>query len=233
MTASVTAEIAVIGVSGKPGRKKSSKGEETRAKINGATLQIIKRDGMRGVRHRAVAKEAGVPLGATTYHFKNIEDLIVSAFAQWRSGGAQRGNPITKRILGFIDKNATTLLQSDSGRKTLAREIYQFMVDYELDQIDRHRDDRVIELAFYHESLLLDELRREVLNYWEAQLEVLIVSLAALNSADPVVDARITLSIFHQLEREAVMKGGEEDRTMLKATLYRHVCHLMGVEFTP
>jgi DNA-binding transcriptional regulator YbjK len=233
MTTSVTTEIAATDTSNKPGRRKSSKGEETRAKINGATLQIIKRDGMRGVRHRAVAKEAGVPLSATTYHFKNIEDLIVSAFVQWRSGGAQRGNPITNRVLGFIEKNATTMLQSESGRITLAREIYQFMVDYELDQIERHRDDRVIELAFYHESLLLDELRRAVLDYWETQLEVLIMSLTALHSPDPVADARITQSIFHQLEREAVMKGDDNDRTLLKATLHRHVCHLMGVEFTP
>ncbi len=66
-------------------RKRSSRGEETRARINRATLQIIKRDGMRGVRHRAVAKEADVPLGATTYHFKNIDDLIVSAFNYWRA----------------------------------------------------------------------------------------------------------------------------------------------------
>lgn len=233
MTMSVTAEIAAIDASSKPSRKKSSKGEETRAKINEATLQIMKRDGMRGVRHRAVAKEAGVPLGATTYHFKNIEDLIVSAFVQWRSGGSQRSNPITDTVQGFIDKNATTMLQSDSGRITFAREIYRFMVDYELDQIELHRGDRVIELAFYHESLLLDELRREVLDYWEKQLEVLIMSLAALHSPDPVSDARITLSIFHQLEREAVMKGDDNDRTLLKATLHRHVCHLMGVEFTP
>ena len=233
MTMSVTVETAAVEVSSKPSRKKSSKGEETRTKINGATLQIIKRDGMRGVRHRAVAKEAGVSLGATTYHFKNIEDLIVSAFVQWRTVGSKRGNPITNRVLGFIDKNATTLLKSESGRITLAREIYLFMVDYELDQIERHRGDRVVELAFYHESLLLEELRREVLNYWEAQLEVLIVSLAALHSPNPVADARITLSIFHQLEREAVMKGDDDDRTLLKATLHRHVCHLIGVEFTP
>jgi DNA-binding transcriptional regulator YbjK len=233
MTASVTADTAAIKTSGKPGRKKSSKGEETRVKINGATLQIIKRDGMRGVRHRAVAKEADVPLGATTYHFKNIEDLIVSAFVQWRSAGSQRGNPITNRVLAFIDKNATTMLQSDSGRITLAREIYQFMVDYELDQIERHRGDRVIELAFYHESLLLEELRHEVLDYWEKQLEVLITSLAALNSPDPVADARITQAIFNQLEREGVMRSDDSDRTLLKATLHRHVCHLMDIEFTP
>ena len=214
-------------------RKKSTRGRETHAKINEATLQIIKRDGMRGVRHRAVAKEAGVPLGATTYHFKNIEDLIVSAFIQWRSDGAFRGNPIVHRVLGFIEQNAQKLSESELGRKVLARELYQFMVDYEVDQIERHRDDRIIELAFYHESLLVDKLRLEVLDYWKTQLENLVTPFTAMQSPSPIADARITQSVFQQLEREAVMKGDDYDREILKTTLHRHVCHITGVEFTP
>ncbi len=214
-------------------RKRSARGEETRATINQATLQIIKRDGMRGVRHRAVAKEAGVPLGATTYHFKNIEDLIVSAFIQWRGDVRSIDNPIVMRVLEFVEKNARRLMESHQGREILAREIYRFMVDYEIDQIEAHRDDRVIELAFYHESLLVDELRREVLDYWEAQLEGLIAAFEAMGSPSPIADARITLAIFHQLEREAVMQGKDHDRTLLLATLHRHVCHITGVEFTP
>jgi AcrR family transcriptional regulator len=216
-----------------PARRKSARGEETRAKINEATLHIIKRDGMRGVRHRAVAKEAGVPLGATTYHFKNIEDLIVSAFIQWRGDAALRGNPIVNRVLDFIEHNARKLSESELGRKTLAREVYQFMVDYEVDQIERYRDDRIIELAFYHESLLVDKLRLEVLDYWKAQLENLMTPFTAMQSPSPIADARITLSIFHQLEREAVMNGDDYDRETLKTTLHRHVCHITGVEFTP
>ena len=35
---------------------------------------------MRGIRHRAVAKEADVPLAATTYYFKDIDELIVDTF---------------------------------------------------------------------------------------------------------------------------------------------------------
>lgn len=214
-------------------RKRSARGEETRATINRATLQIIKRDGMRGVRHRAVAKEAGVPLGATTYHFKNIEDLIVSAFVQWRGDARTIDNPIAMGVLDFVEKNAHRLMKSDQGRETLAREVYRFMVDYEIDQIEAHRDDRIIELAFYHESLVVDELRREVLDYWEAQLEGLVAAFEAMDSPSPLADARITLGIFHQLEREAVMKGKDHDRTLLLATLHRHVCHITGVEFTP
>ena len=228
----VKLEAVVFDVDKPRPRKKSSRGAETRAKINAATLNIIKCDGMRGVRHRAVAKEAGVPLGATTYHFKNIEDLIVSAFIQWRGDGVLRGNPIVDRVLDFIADNAQTLFESELGRKALASELYQFMVDYEVDQIECHRDDRIIELAFYHESLLVDELRHEVLAYWETQLDNLILPFTAMQSPDPMADARITQSIFHQLEREAVMNGDDYDREILRTTLHRHVCHITGVEFS-
>ncbi len=227
----VVLEVSSIEPEKAPARKKSTRGEATRIKINRATLQIIKRDGMRGVRHRAVAKEAGVPLGATTYHYSNIENLIVSAFIQWRSDGARRGNPIVTHIQAYIKQNASRLLETEYGRETLSREIYNLMLEYEIDQIECHQDDRIIELAFYHESLLIDKLRSEVLQYWEDQLEGLIASFASLQSPDPIADARITQSIFHQLEREAVMKGKDYDRKLLTETLHRHVCHIIGVEF--
>ena len=63
------------------GRKASRQGsEQRRLNILDATLRIIVRDGLRGVRHRAVAAEAGVPLSATTYYFRDIKDLISDSF---------------------------------------------------------------------------------------------------------------------------------------------------------
>ena len=43
-------------------------------------LRIVAKEGIRGVKHRAVAKEAGVPLASTTYYFKDIDELISDAF---------------------------------------------------------------------------------------------------------------------------------------------------------
>lgn len=214
-------------------KKKTSRGVETRAKINQATLTIIKRDGMRGVRHRAVAKEAGVPLGATTYHFENIEDLIVSAFSQWRENEALVSNPYITQLHDFLEHEAQDMLDAQEDRIALAKEIYRFTVAYEIDQIETNWDSRIVELAFYHESLHSEKLRQEVVDYWQIELDSLIVSFTALHSPDPEADARISQSIFHQLEREAMIKGEDYDRAVLKATLHRHVCHFMGVEFTP
>ena len=72
------------------GRKTSPIDSERRRKaILEAALRIVVKEGVRGVRHRAVAKEAEVPLSATTYYFKDISDLIADTFVlfaevQWQ-----------------------------------------------------------------------------------------------------------------------------------------------------
>lgn len=54
------------------GRKASRQGSEQRRQaILDAAMRLIVRDGVRAVRHRAVAAEAQVPLSATTYYFKD------------------------------------------------------------------------------------------------------------------------------------------------------------------
>ena len=66
------------------GRKASRQGSEQRRQdILDAAMRIVVRDGVRAVRHRAVAAEAGVPLSATTYYFKDIDDLLTDTFAQY------------------------------------------------------------------------------------------------------------------------------------------------------
>ncbi|MGD3107194.1 TetR/AcrR family transcriptional regulator [Streptomyces sp. YGL11-2] len=47
--------------------------------IAAATEQVIAERGIEGLTHRAVAERAGVPLGATTYHFATKDDLIEAA----------------------------------------------------------------------------------------------------------------------------------------------------------
>ncbi|GAA4934785.1 TetR/AcrR family transcriptional regulator [Streptomyces coeruleoprunus] len=47
--------------------------------IAAATEKVIAERGIEGLTHRAVAEEAGVPLGATTYHFATKDDLIAAA----------------------------------------------------------------------------------------------------------------------------------------------------------
>jgi TetR/AcrR family transcriptional regulator, regulator of biofilm formation and stress response len=47
-----------------------------------AAKHLIARSGVNALTHRAIAEEAGVPLGSTTYYFRSLDDIIVAALAQ-------------------------------------------------------------------------------------------------------------------------------------------------------
>ncbi|WP_218951943.1 TetR/AcrR family transcriptional regulator [Amycolatopsis anabasis] len=55
------------------------RGERRRSAIIAATLRVVERDGVAGVTHRAVAREAGVPASSATYYFATLDDLLVAA----------------------------------------------------------------------------------------------------------------------------------------------------------
>ena len=54
---------------------------ERRGAILAATVEILTTQGLAAVTHRAVAKQAGVPLAATTYYFDSKDELIGEALA--------------------------------------------------------------------------------------------------------------------------------------------------------
>ncbi|RMI46445.1 TetR/AcrR family transcriptional regulator [Streptomyces triticirhizae] len=52
---------------------------ERRERIVAAAVRVLERRGVNGLTHRAVAAEADVPLGSTTYHFDSGDALLVAA----------------------------------------------------------------------------------------------------------------------------------------------------------
>lgn len=56
---------------------------ERRDRIIDACLEVIARVGVAGTSHRKVAAEAGVPLGAMTYYFAGMSDLLHASFTRF------------------------------------------------------------------------------------------------------------------------------------------------------
>jgi DNA-binding transcriptional regulator YbjK len=48
-------------------------------RIAEAAVRIVSQRGVEGLTHRAVAAEAQVPVGSTTYYFKDLDDLLEAA----------------------------------------------------------------------------------------------------------------------------------------------------------
>lgn len=55
------------------------KGERRRSALINAAAELLCEGGFDAVRHRAVARRAGLPLASTTYYFSSLDDLVVQA----------------------------------------------------------------------------------------------------------------------------------------------------------
>ena len=53
---------------------------DRKERIVASALEVLARDGVAGITHRAVATAADVPLGSVTYHFATLDDLVQHAF---------------------------------------------------------------------------------------------------------------------------------------------------------
>ncbi|MFR9730485.1 TetR/AcrR family transcriptional regulator [Saccharopolyspora sp. MS10] len=58
------------------------KGERRRRAILDAALRVVERDGVAGVSHRAIAREAGVPPASIAYYFAGIDELLVATLVE-------------------------------------------------------------------------------------------------------------------------------------------------------
>lgn len=55
------------------------KGERRRYALVSAAAELLREGGFEAVRHRAVARKAGLPLASTTYYFSSLDDLVTRA----------------------------------------------------------------------------------------------------------------------------------------------------------
>lgn len=113
------------------GRKASRQGSEQRRQaILDAAMRLIVRDGVRAVRHRAVAAEAQVPLSATTYYFKDIDDLITDTFALFVERNAEALSAFWSSVEGDLQEMAAVLADDPGARGSLVERIVELAVQY-------------------------------------------------------------------------------------------------------
>jgi DNA-binding transcriptional regulator YbjK len=74
-------ETATTLPAGAPVPRRAAQRAERRGAILAATIRILSDRGLAAVTHRAVAREADVPLAATTYYFSSKDELVVEALA--------------------------------------------------------------------------------------------------------------------------------------------------------
>jgi DNA-binding transcriptional regulator YbjK len=103
---------------------------DRRERLVDAAVRVVGERGIAGLSHRAVAAEADVPLGSTTYHFASRDDLLGAALRRiserwlttvehWEAG-VDPDVPLAAEIARLIEET----LAGDRRRARLEYELY-------------------------------------------------------------------------------------------------------------
>ena len=76
---------------------------DRRDRIIDACLEVISQAGVAGTSHRKVAAQAAVPLGAMTYYFDGLDDLLWEAFSRF---GTSISDRFERRMAATADADA-------------------------------------------------------------------------------------------------------------------------------
>lgn len=225
MSANPVSRPAKVAYHGRKPARESS--EQRRVAILQAALRVMVRDGVRGVRHRAVAQEAGVPLSATTYYFKDIHDLLADALTLYaREVMENVVNPFWVRVREWLF--VTFPLYSGTDMRAQLPHIVEFAVSQAIDDIinrlTHHRERLMIEQSFWYAILQDERLHNLGLDYSQSVLRDVTQMLGFIGVEQPANAARLILMTIKQLEVEGLLKPLETlDPAAMKSLLLYQV----------
>jgi len=188
---------------------RQARGDERRLHILRAAWQVIINDGIRGVRHRAVAEAAGVPLASTTYYFKDIQALInesMQLFAQ------ETLAHFTEPFWAKAEQQFATIKAAEN-REVLEQGFLDLGVDYIQWRLSNHRDQLVLEYAFWHAAVNNVALRDAVTELLRRSVALMKPWFEALELSDPEQASRCMLATLRRIEYEGLVSGAMTKRS--------------------
>jgi DNA-binding transcriptional regulator YbjK len=153
-----------------------------REQILEATLRVIGRSGREAVTHRAVAEEAGVPLGSTTYYFDSRDDLLGQALQHVARKETDRHIQLGHE------------LRKARGSRQLADMLLDQLV-FEIED----RDAYVAEYELWLEASRRPDLREAATAWCDAVQLAVAGAMEKLGSTDPGADASLVVAAIDGL----------------------------------
>ena len=215
------------------GRKTSRAGSEQRRRlILEASLRIVVRDGVRGIRHRSVAKEAEVPLAATTYYFKDIDELISDTFILYAEKASEFVFNFSRKMYEPLEKADGKKLAEMTTGENLIEIVAEQVTSFIVSQATEYRDDLIAEQAFRHEAILNPNLRKLAQSHQTALDNMLYEFLTLLTpKGHPKEDVRIIVALLHRLEYESLlMPAAEVTAEIIYPTIRRQMQLILGAD---
>ncbi len=131
-----------------------ARGQERRAEIARAVIDVVAEHGLRGLTHRKVADAAGVPLGSTTYHFETLDDLMMAGLEL----AADRNLAMMRRA---AEQLATGV------------DVAAWLTDLVIEMVTTWRESNIAERELYLEAIRSPALRPAATRWDDAFVDIL------------------------------------------------------------
>ncbi len=206
------------------GRKTSRKGStERRIKLLEAALRIIAREGTRGIRHRAVASEAGLPLAATTYYFEHIEELINDAFVLFAERMRVEDRLLGETCFHVISEFNQRELADVETRDALSRELATLLSEHIASRAACSRT-RQLKSAFRNDAMHNQVLKNFIADNVIEVHGLIEKALAAIGSSYSSTDASVIMATINHLEYLAILDSAARfNRAVVYETMLRAI----------
>ncbi|MDF2444788.1 MAG: hypothetical protein K0S46_24 [Moraxellaceae bacterium] len=204
--------------------------EQRRLAILNAALRVLVRDGVRGVRHRAVAKEADVPLSATTYYFKDIHDLLADALTLFANEMMQTFvDPFWSRANEWIRSFPADARQTPAMVDEVVNHMSDLGANYILMRVRDHRQQLVLEHAFWYAALTDERMHGIALQHGHRLLDNLKSILDYVGAREVELAAKSILMTVRGLEYEGLLDSPDFSREKVRAALHYKMRAVLSV----
>jgi TetR/AcrR family transcriptional regulator, regulator of biofilm formation and stress response len=168
-----------------------------REQILDAALRVIGRSGREAVTHRAVAEEAGVPLGSTTYYFDSRDDLLGQALEHVARKETERYGRL--------------------GEELRKAKTPRALADMLMDQLIFEAEDRSAYIAEYElwlEAGRRPDLREPATAWCDAVQLAVAGAMEKLGSTDPAADASLVVAAIDGLGERVLAREDDAARAV-------------------
>jgi DNA-binding transcriptional regulator YbjK len=173
---------------------------ERRKAIIDAALRIIASRGLPAVTHRTVAREAKVPLAATTYYFASKDEILAEALESLSAAEVDR-------ISGLAAEIATGTNSQEEVAAALGKAL--------IPDPDEAERTWLAQFEIYVEAARNPALRPAVQRWREAFVELAESSLRAVGAPEPERRAPIAIAAINGILLDRLRGVGEDpQRTM-------------------